>query len=46
MKLIFERSALRTRQLTLLPACDVKFDGIPAELKRTQALNLPQLSEN
>ena len=44
MKLIFERSA-SGRASDLLPACDVKFDGIPAELKRTQALNLPELSE-
>lgn len=44
MKLIFERSA-SGRTSDLLPECDVKFDGIPVEMKRTQALNLPELSE-
>lgn len=44
MKLIFERSA-SGRASDLLPACDVKFDGIPSEMKREQTLNLPELSE-
>ena len=44
MKLIFERS-VPGRTKRFLPPCDVEFSGIPAELRRKQALNLPELSE-
>ncbi len=44
MKLIFERS-FAGRGSSFLPECDVPFGGIPAEMKREKALNLPELAE-
>ncbi|MBR6755612.1 MAG: aminomethyl-transferring glycine dehydrogenase subunit GcvPB [Peptococcaceae bacterium] len=44
MQLIFEKSKAG-RGCTLLPACDVPEVQLPEELKREQALNLPELAE-
>ena len=44
MKLIFERS-MPGRSCSLLPECDVPFDGIPDGFRRKKALHLPEMAE-
>lgn len=44
MKLLFEKS-VPGRGCSILPKCDVPASDVPAELRRTIPLNLPEMSE-